>query len=95
MTTQHYIDALKSERRGTSLAALPFEPDAILASFHGMPAADAGARRSLSLPLPEDRDACWAEALGRELTMVTFQSRFGRAKWLEPATDITLAALPA
>jgi ferrochelatase len=34
-----------------------------------------------------------SEALGRELT-VTFQSRFGRAKWLEPATDATLAALP-
>ena len=40
-----------------------------------------------------------AEALapvlaGREL-LVTFQSRFGRAKWLEPATDTVLAALPA
>jgi ferrochelatase len=31
---------------------------------------------------------------GRELT-VTFQSRFGRAKWLEPATDVTLAKLAA
>ena len=35
-----------------------------------------------------------SEASGRELT-VAFQSRFGRAKWLEPATDVTLAALPA
>jgi ferrochelatase len=35
-----------------------------------------------------------SEALGRELT-VTFQSRFGRAKWLEPATDKVLAGLPA
>ena len=34
------------------------------------------------------------EAIGREL-IVAFQSRFGRAKWLEPATDTTLAALPA
>ena len=33
------------------------------------------------------------EALGKD-TIVTFQSRFGRAKWLEPATDTTLAALP-
>jgi ferrochelatase len=24
--------------------------------------------------------------------VTTFQSRFGRAKWLEPATDVTLAA---
>ena len=34
-----------------------------------------------------------SEALGRELK-VAFQSRFGRAKWLEPATDAMLAALP-
>jgi len=34
-----------------------------------------------------------SEATGREL-VVTFQSRFGRAKWLEPATDVTLAELP-
>ena len=33
------------------------------------------------------------EALGREVD-VAFQSRFGRAKWLEPATDATLAAYP-
>lgn len=32
-------------------------------------------------------------AMGREI-MVSFQSRFGRAKWLEPATDAVLAALP-
>jgi ferrochelatase len=32
--------------------------------------------------------------MGREL-VVTFQSRFGRAKWLEPATDITLEQMPA
>ena len=31
-----------------------------------------------------------SEALGREL-LVAFQSRFGRAKWLEPATDTVLA----
>src|SRR3546814_15505440 len=34
------------------------------------------------------------EALGRAL-VVAFQSRFGLAKWLEPATGATLAALPA
>jgi ferrochelatase len=34
------------------------------------------------------------DALGRELT-ITFQSRFGRAKWLEPATEGVLASLPA
>jgi ferrochelatase len=34
-----------------------------------------------------------SEALGREVD-VSFQSRFGRAKWLEPVTDATLAAYP-
>ena len=31
--------------------------------------------------------------MGREL-LVAFQSRFGRAKWLEPATDKVLESLP-
>jgi ferrochelatase len=88
----HYIDALAVSVR-TSLKALPFEPDAILASFHGMPA------RTLQLGDPyhchcQKTARLLADALGREL-MITFQSRFGRAKWLEPATDIVLAALPA
>jgi ferrochelatase len=33
------------------------------------------------------------EALGRNVD-VAFQSKFGRAKWLEPATDATIAAYP-
>jgi ferrochelatase len=86
-----YIDALK-ERLEEGLAALEFEPDAILASFHGMP------QRTLELGDPyhchcRKTARLLSEASGRELT-VTFQSRFGRAKWLEPATDTTLAAMP-
>ena len=34
-----------------------------------------------------------AQAMGREVD-VAFQSRFGRAKWLEPATEPVLAAYP-
>jgi ferrochelatase len=34
-----------------------------------------------------------ADALGHAVD-VAFQSRFGRAQWLEPATDATLAAYP-
>ena len=87
-----YIDALKQSIE-VSLAALPFEPQAILASFHGMP------QRTLALGDPyhchcQKTARLLADALGREL-VVTFQSRFGRAKWLEPATDVTLADLPA
>lgn len=86
-----YIDALAQSVRG-ALAALDFEPEAVMASFHGMPA------RTLELGDPyhchcQKTARLLGEALGREL-IVTFQSRFGRAKWLEPATDTTLAALP-
>ena len=87
-----YIDALAASVR-TSLAALDFTPDAVIASFHGMP------QRTLDLGDPyhchcQKTARLLGEALGREL-IVAFQSRFGRAKWLEPATDATLAALPA
>lgn len=87
-----YIAALKASiERG--LMALDFAPDAIVASFHGMP------QRTLDLGDPYHCQCCktarlLGEALGRDL-VVAFQSRFGRAKWLEPATDATLAALPA
>jgi ferrochelatase len=87
-----YIDALKSVLE-QELAALDFEPDALIASFHGMP------ERTLKLGDPyhchcRKTARLLGEAMGREL-IVAFQSRFGRAKWLEPATDITLAQLPA
>lgn len=86
-----YIAALKA-RVEEGLAALDFRPDAILASFHGMP------ERTLQLGDPyhchcRKTARLLGEAVGREL-LVAFQSRFGRAKWLEPATDVTLAALP-
>jgi protoporphyrin/coproporphyrin ferrochelatase len=87
-----YIDALASSVE-SAVEALEFVPDALLASFHGMP------QRTLELGDPyhchcQKTARLLAEALGREV-MITFQSRFGRAKWLEPATDVVLAALPA
>jgi ferrochelatase len=86
-----YIGALAASIRA-SLAGLSFEPEAVIASFHGMPV------RTLNLGDPyhchcQKTARLLSEALGREL-IVTFQSRFGRAKWLEPATDATLTALP-
>jgi protoporphyrin/coproporphyrin ferrochelatase len=76
----------------TGLAGLDFAPDVILASFHSMPL------RTLELGDPyhchcRKTARLLGSALGRELR-VSFQSRLGRAKWLEPATDDTLAALP-
>jgi ferrochelatase len=87
-----YIDSLKRVTLA-ALAALDFEPDAVIASFHGMP------QRTLELGDPyhchcRKTARLLSDALGREL-IVTFQSRFGRAKWLEPATDTTLAELAA
>ena len=86
-----YIDALKQIVEA-GLAALPFAPDVLVASFHGMP------ERTLHRGDPyhchcRKTARLLGEALGREL-LVAFQSRFGRARWLEPATDKVLAGLP-
>jgi ferrochelatase len=87
-----YIAALKTSAEA-SIAALDFTPQGIVASFHGMP------QRTLKLGDPyhchcQKTARLLSEALGRDL-LVAFQSRFGRAKWLEPATDKVLAGLPA
>jgi ferrochelatase len=87
-----YIEALARGVRA-ALSEANFEPQAIVASFHGMP------QRTVALGDPY-HDHCQAtarllgEALDREL-MITFQSRFGRARWLEPATEAVLANLPS
>jgi ferrochelatase len=69
-------------------------PDALVMSFHGLPkvVVDRGdpyetqCRKSAELIATE---LGWNDAR----TRVTFQSRFGAQKWLEPATDATLARL--
>lgn len=86
-----YIDALKDSLE-RQIAALDFEPQKLLLSFHGMP------QRTLELGDPyychcQKTARLVGEAMGREVD-VAFQSRFGKAKWLEPATDKTLAAYP-
>ncbi|HEX4800008.1 MAG TPA: ferrochelatase [Sphingomicrobium sp.] len=86
-----YIEALKTSI-SRQLESLDFAPDRLLLSFHGMP------QRTIDLGDPYERHCLEtarlvSEALGREVD-VAFQSRFGRAKWLEPATDATLAGYP-
>jgi protoporphyrin/coproporphyrin ferrochelatase len=86
-----YIDALAASLK-RQLGALDFEPDRLLLSFHGMP------QRTLDLGDPyhchcRKTARLLGEAMGREVD-VAFQSKFGRAKWLEPATDATLGAYP-
>ncbi|KQU47452.1 ferrochelatase [Sphingomonas sp. Leaf339] len=85
-----YIGALKTSVE-RSIAALPFEPEAIIASFHGMP------KRTLELGDPyhchcQKTARLLQAALGRPVT-VAFQSRFGPAKWLGPATDEMLVEM--
>ncbi len=85
-----YIDALAGEIE-QAVGALDFKPRAILASFHGMP------QRTLEKGDPYHCHCQkTARLLGERLSIpltISFQSRFGRAKWLEPATDTMLARL--
>ncbi len=86
-----YIAALAQDL-SRQLDALAFQPEVLLLSFHGMP------ERTLHLGDPYH---CQCRKTARLLEEVlarpalrfvtTFQSRFGRAKWLEPATADMLA----
>ena len=87
-----YIGALKADLEA-QIAALTFVPERLLLSFHGMP------ERTLMLGDPyhchcQKTARLLGEAMGRAVD-VAFQSRFGRAKWLQPATDDVLKAYPA
>lgn len=86
-----YIQALAANLE-RQLQGLDFTPERLLLSFHGMPS------RTLELGDPyhchcRKTARLLGEALGRDVD-VAFQSRFGRAKWLEPATETTLADYP-
>ncbi len=89
-----HIAALRADI-ARQLSALGFRPEVLLLSFHGMP------ERTLHLGDPyhcqcRKTARLLAEALAPEFpelrVEVSFQSRFGRAKWLEPATDAVIAA---
>ncbi|NYT66237.1 ferrochelatase [Alcaligenaceae bacterium] len=67
------------------------KPERLLLSFHGVP------RRTIELGDPYHRDCMETAALLKQqlgadgdLLRVSFQSRFGAAKWLEPYTEPTL-----
>jgi ferrochelatase len=86
-----YIEALRANLT-RQLEQLDFEPERLLLSFHGMP------ERTRRLGDPyhdhcQETARLLGQALGREVD-VAFQSRFGRARWLGPAADATLAAYP-
>jgi protoporphyrin/coproporphyrin ferrochelatase len=88
-----YIEALAASMR-EGLSRLDFEPELVIASFHGLPQT-----------YFEKGDPYYChcvktvrllrEALGwpEERLRLTFQSRFGRAEWLKPYTAQTIAEL--
>jgi ferrochelatase len=89
----YYIEVLASSLKA-ELKALPFTPDVIIASYHGMPKA------YVAKGDPYESQCTKTTQLLREQLgfddkklMMTFQSRFGRAKWLEPYTIATVKAL--
>ena len=88
-----YIDAL-AVSIDTHLKTLPFEPELILASFHGMP------QKYIVKGDPyQAQCAATMDALRRRMgldaskLMLTFQSRFGFDEWLQPYTDKTIELL--
>ena len=87
-----YLDALQRDIEA-QLAALDFTPQRLLLSFHGMP------ERTLRKGDPYHCHCRKTSRLLGERMQIevdtSFQSRFGRDKWLEPATDDVLKAYPA
>jgi ferrochelatase len=88
-----YIEALTSTTRA-QLERLEFAPEVILASFHGVP------KDYVEKGDPYQAHCIETMRLLREQLelderqlIMTFQSRFGRAQWLEPATDHTVREL--
>ena len=90
-----YIEAL-AQSIADGVAALDFEPDLVVTSYHGMP------KEYLLKGDPYHCQCLVTTRLVRERLgwpedrlMVTFQSRFGGGEWLQPYTDATLEKLGA
>ena len=89
-----YVDAL-ARSIAEGVAALDFEPDVVLTSYHGMPKeyllkGDPYHCQCLKTTRLVREHLGWPE----DKLMVTFQSRFGGGEWLQPYTDKTLESLP-
>lgn len=89
----YYIEVLASSLKA-ELKALPFAPDVIVASYHGMPL------DYVRNGDPYESQCVRTTQLLREQLklddsklILTYQSRFGRARWLEPYTIQTIKAL--
>jgi ferrochelatase len=88
-----YIEAVADSLKA-GLAKLPFEPELIIASFHGVPQAYADKGDPYPVHCAETTRLLRQKLnLDEERLMMTFQSRFGNAEWLKPYTDATVRAL--
>ena len=89
----YYIEVLASSLLA-ELKSLPFTPDVILASYHGMPKEMVAKGDPYEVQCMRTTELLRAH-LGLDETklMMSFQSRFGRAQWLEPYTIATVRAL--
>jgi protoporphyrin/coproporphyrin ferrochelatase len=88
-----YIEALASSTK-VALSELDFEPEVILASFHGIPQSFVDGGDPYYRQCVETmRLLRQHSGLDETKLVLTFQSRFGLAKWLEPATITTVEEL--
>jgi ferrochelatase len=88
-----YIGALASSLE-TGIAALPFKPDLIVASYHGMPVEYVRKGDPYQSQCEETTELLRQHLkLDDHSLLLTYQSRFGRAKWLEPSTIQTVKRL--
>jgi ferrochelatase len=88
-----YIDRIVNSMRA-SLGRLDFEPERIIATFHGMPVKYYEKGDPYYLQCQRTSELMRA-ALGwpADRWLTTFQSRFGNDPWLQPYTDETVARL--
>lgn len=88
-----YIDALAASARA-QLAALDFEPEILVASFHGLPQAQIDRGDPYRRHCEATFEALRAKlGVPPERMRLTFQSRFGRAKWTGPYTTSVVQEL--
>lgn len=88
-----YIDALANSI-DAHVRELPFEPELIVASFHGMPQKYIDRGDPYQAQCVATTNALRARmGLDASKLLLTFQSRFGFDQWLQPYTDKTIEAL--
>jgi len=88
-----YIDALAASLTA-GLAKLPFEPEVIIASFHGVPEDYVAKGDPYAKQCAETTRLLRQKLkLDEERLIMTFQSRFGKAEWVKPYTDATVKSL--